>query len=389
MHVFFSVGEPSGDQHAAHLIQELRSRHPEARFSGFGGPCMQNAGCQLLYQLTDLAVMGFVQVFPLLLKFIRLARSARRYLRQERPDLVVLVDFPGFNWWIARAARKEGIPVAYYLPPQLWAWAGWRIRRVRRNVDRVLCALPFEYDWYRERGVDARYVGHPFFDEVSQHALKPEFADRWKKQSAPLVGLLPGSRTQEVENNWPVMLDIIQAINDEMPDVQFVAACYKPAHEAMCRELASELPPGFPLHLELGLTPEIIERADVCLMVSGSVSLELLARETPAVVIYRCGPVFHFIGRRLVKLDSVTLPNLIARRRLYPDYVFDQRYGTDALEARETLLNWLRNPAALAAVRDEIRALKAATVKTGATAAAASALEEMLLSSPAGFARAA
>src|SRR5690606_5128276 len=129
----------------------------------------------------------------------------------ERPDAVVLIDFPGFNWWIARKAKAAGIPVLYYLPPQLWAWGPWRIRKVRKFVDHVLCGLPFEYDWYATRGISAEYVGHPFFDEVADHPLDPEFCRQWTSpgEDGPrTIGILPGSRNHEVHRNWPMMLEI-------------------------------------------------------------------------------------------------------------------------------------------------------------------------------------
>ena len=174
MRIFFSAGEPSGDQHAAHLIQELRARNPKIQTEGFGGPEMQKQGCLLLFELTQLAVMGFLRVVPMLAKFRRLVIQAEAFFDDAPPDAVVLVDFPGFNWWIAKAAKRRGIPVFYYMPPQLWAWAPWRIRRVRKWVDHVICALPFEYEWYKSRGVNAIWVGHPFFDEVASHKLDSE-----------------------------------------------------------------------------------------------------------------------------------------------------------------------------------------------------------------------
>src|SRR5688572_23081816 len=143
MHIFFSAGEASGDQHGAHLMRELRRRCPQARFTGFGGPLMEQAGLASLHRLTDLAVIGVWAVLPLLWTFFKLVRRAGEYLDEHRPDAVILIDFPGFNWWIARKAKRAGVQVIYYMPPQLWAWAPWRIRKVRRYVDHVLAALPF------------------------------------------------------------------------------------------------------------------------------------------------------------------------------------------------------------------------------------------------------
>src|ERR1051325_6441696 len=164
MRIFFSVGEPSGDIHGANLIRCLQELRPDVECVGFGGDNMAKAGAQLLFPLTQLAVMGFTQVLSILPQAISLISKADRYFRHHRPDAVVLIDFPGFNWWIARRAHYHKIPVYYFVPPQLWAWASWRVKKMQRWVDHVLCTLPFEVDWYRQRGIEADYVGHPFFD---------------------------------------------------------------------------------------------------------------------------------------------------------------------------------------------------------------------------------
>ena len=237
MHIFFSVGEPSGDQHAAHLIHELRRRRPDVRACGYGGPLMEQAGCELTFRLTNLAVMGFLAVLPMLWKFYCLVRQAGRYFRESPPDAVVLVDFPGFNWWIARKAKAAGIPVFYYMPPQLWAWNSWRVRRIRKYVDHVLCGLPFEPEWYARRGVTAEFVGHPFFDEVADYPLDREFCKSWSAGDQPTVGILPGSRNYEIARNWPVMLDVMAKLHGRHPRVRFLAACYKNSHLERCRSL--------------------------------------------------------------------------------------------------------------------------------------------------------
>ena len=178
MKIFFSVGEPSGDLHGANLIRELSRRRNDFEFVGYGGPRMAAAGCQLHEDLTKLAVMWFVRVLLNLHRFWGLASRADRYFRHERPDAVVLIDYPGFNWWIARRAKAHGIPVFYYGTPQIWAWAGWRIKKMRRFVDHVLCKLPFEEAWYRERGCHATYVGHPYFDQLRGETLDASFIEQ-------------------------------------------------------------------------------------------------------------------------------------------------------------------------------------------------------------------
>lgn len=374
MQIFFSVGEPSGDQHAAHLIEELRRRRPDLECVGFGGPLMQRAGCQLHYPLTNLAVMGLVRVLPLLWTFYKLVRQAARVFRESPPDVVVLVDFPGFNWWIARKARSAGIPVIYYLPPQLWAWAPWRIRRMRKYVDHVLCGLSFEQQWYAERGVPAEFVGHPFFDEVAGHRLDEEFAAAWSSEREFNIGILPGSRNQEVARNFPVMLEIAQQIAAKHRHVRFLVACYREGHRDYCsRELQSR-GGNLPVHLFVGKTPEIIELSQCCLMVSGSVSLEMLARTRPAVVLYCCSWLMYAAARLLLTVNSITLPNLMCGRKVLPEFAFAGRGRRERQIIFGTLSGWISDRHLLELSRQELADVRKQHVHTGATARAAESI---------------
>ena len=186
--------------------------------------------------------MGFSQVFAALPQFMGLISQADRYFRHHRPDAVVLIDYPGFNWWIARRAHFHGIPVFYFVPPQIWAWASWRVKRMRRWVDHVLCSLPFEEPWYRERGVAAEYVGHPFFDELPGQRLDSAFVTAQQRQGGTIIGLLPGSRTQEVERNFLSQLRAAQAIHRARPETRFLVASFKESQHAPCRRDAAWLP---------------------------------------------------------------------------------------------------------------------------------------------------
>ena len=324
MRIFFSVGEPSGDLHGANLVQDLKRRSPQTECVGFGGPKMSAAGCELQFDLTSLAVMGFWQAVFNLRKFFRLLSQAEKSFAEHRPDAVVLIDYPGFNWWIARKAKRHGIPVFYYGVPQMWAWGRWRIKKLRKLVDYVLCKLPFEADWFQQRGCDAVYVGHPYFDEIGRRELDASFLQDYQDDSRLLV-LLPGSRTQEVRRTLGWLLDAAEETRRHHPDLAVAIACLKPEHAAMaelaCRQRQTHV------DVFVGKTAELISIADVCLSCSGSVSLELLHYRKPTVIVYRIGLTLWIAQFFLLKTKYITLVNLLAAdniertsRRLYdPD----------------------------------------------------------------------
>jgi lipid-A-disaccharide synthase len=368
MKIFFSVGEPSGDQHAAHLIVELQRRQPDIECVGYGGPLMERAGCRLNYPLTNLAVMGFIRVIPMLWKFIKLARKARRILQETRPDAVVLVDFPGFNWWIARYAKRLDIPVFYYLPPQLWAWASWRVERIRKFVDHVLCGLPFEETWYAEQGIKVEYVGHPFFDEVADHVLDAGFLESHAETDIRDIGILPGSRHQEVVRNFPVILEVMRRLHRTHQDIRFLIACYKPAHRMLCEKMVQESAHDLPIELHVGRASEIIERATCCLMVSGSISLEILARGTPTVVVYRMSRITAWIGQRLVKCRFISLPNLFDDRAILPEFPSTGKLKHDIHTMTGILSGWLSDHSLWELSHGEITRVRDRFIATGATA---------------------
>ncbi len=324
--VFFSVGEPSGDLHAANLIRSLqinaeRLGLAQPKIRGLGGPRMRDAGCSLDFELTNLAVVGFAEVLPKLREFFRVADIASDVFERDRPDAVVLVDFPGFNWHIAKRAKKFGIPVFYYLPPQLWAWGAWRLRKMRNSVDHVLCNLPFEPEWYAKRKMEVEYVGHPFFDEIAERRLDQKFMAHWKRWDGLQVVVLPGSRSREVKSIWPMQLAAIRELSKRHPSVRFLVACYQDRHCLACQREMTESDRALNMEFFFGRTSELIEIADCSLMKSGSVSLEMMARRKPSVVVYHVSRSLYAIGRCLVRLNSMSLPNMIAGKTVMPEFL--------------------------------------------------------------------
>lgn len=386
MKLFFSVGEPSGDLHGANLIRQLQSRVPGFSASGFGGPRMSAAGCNLLHDMTDLAVMGLGPVIAKLPKFFELRRQAEDWFRREKPDAVVLIDYPGFNWHIARTAKEQGIPVIYYGLPQLWAWASWRVRKVSDYVDHALCKLPFEEQWFRERGCNATYVGHPYFDQLRSEQPDEAFQASIRRTGSRLVSLLPGSRRHEVKNNLPTLLKSASLIHQQAADVHFAIASYNDRQAEMAREMVRGT--GLPIEIHVGRTCELIREAHTCLACSGSVSLELLYHAKPSVIVYKVPWLTYTLLRwLLVKVKYITLVNLLATDDIYshdgkpyeagdpahaqvlfPEYPTWQDRSADVAAHA---LEWLNNDAARQSLVDRLEVLRGQLTSGHASATAA------------------
>jgi len=382
MRVFLSAGEPSGDHHAAVLVRSLKARQPDLECVGLGGPCMAAEGCRLIADMTQLAVMWFLRVILNIHRFVDLARRAERSFLDARPDVCVLVDFPGFHWWLAWRAKRHGIPVVFYCPPQIWAWGSWRIHKMRRLVDHVLAALPFEHDWFVAQGMSSTLVGHPFFDELRAiepagglkhahadkpgHAYKPGYAER------PVVLLLPGSRGQEIDANLASILRAAAGTARRVPEARFVVGALHDKHAARVREVIATLGhqlDGLDLRVETGRTRSLMREAVCAIAVSGSVSLELLAARVPTVIVYRISGLAHVVQSWFRHARFITLVNLLAvpqpvgptRRAwrapravapadpaaIYPEYLAVQ---DPADQMARHVVEWLTQPAVREAV---------------------------------------
>lgn len=403
MKIFFSVGEPSGDLHGANLIRELTRHDNTIQFVGYGGPRMLEAGCQLHEDLTQLAVMGFVRVLLHINAFWKLLWKADSYFRETTPDAVVLIDYPGFNWWIARRAKARGIPVYYYGTPQMWAWAGWRVHKMRKFVDYVLCKLPFEVDWYEERGCKATHVGHPYFDELHNRELDTTFLSGLHSDKRPLVTILPGSRDQEVQSNLKWFIRSSQLIQDQVPNVRFAVAAFNAAQAQVARDLIDAGAVEVDIEVYSERTPELIHAAHSCLACSGSVSLELLYHEKPAAIHYFVGRLPFFLQRFFRNVRYITLVNLLAAENRYCKHgeLYDPRSDSDkvpypeyltatdkSLQIADHVIHWLTDEGAYARVTSQLRELKNKYAHTGASRKAAEFILQSLGNADPGVRRA-
>lgn len=309
--VLILAGEASGDHHAAELARELRGRYAGARIVGTGGDLMRAEGVELLADLDDLAVMGFLEVLPKIPFFRRLERRIHAFLDEQRPDLVVLVDYPGFNMRVARAAHERHLPVLYYIAPQVWAWRAKRARTLAEVTDGVAVILPFEASFLRGFDVRARYVGHPLLDRPDDVEDRAHFCTRWGLDpDRRFLAVLPGSRRQELKRHLRPFREIAKRIADESD----VLPVFSRARSLAAHHFHNV---GFPV---VDDTRALLRHAEAALVKSGTSTLETAIEATPFVVAYRTSPLTMWLARRLVKIPHIGLPNLVAEETVVPEF---------------------------------------------------------------------
>ena len=328
--VFLSAGESSGDLHGARLARELLRRDPDLRLVGLGGSRMRSAGVELLEDLDTLAVMGFAEVLRSLPSLLRVRWRVRRWIERREPDLVVPVDYPGFNLSLACHAAGLDVPVLYYIAPQVWAWRPGRARKLARCTDRVCVVLPFEEAFLSEHGADARFVGHPLLDDPGPNVGEGEAATTGEEPDGPpVLGLFPGSRAQEVERILPPLREAALRLREERPELEIRVA----RAPDLPRDLFGDLPGGL-------APPEAVAAdARAALTKSGTVTLQLALAGVPMVVGYRVNALTFFLARRLVSVDHVALVNLVAGREVVPELIQDELTADRLVEEARPLLD--------------------------------------------------
>ncbi len=319
--LFFTAFEPSGDDHAAAAITELRRRHPNLKIYAWGGPKMEAAGAEIIRGAIDDAVVG-LPGFRKINDHLSYNRKIGRWLDKHRVTVHIPVDSPAANFPICKLTKTRGIKVVHLVAPQLWAWGGWRIAKLRRRTDHVMCLLPFEQRWMEVRGVQATFVGHPLFDHApildDPEGVRATFPDSPMK-----LAIMPGSRPGEIKNNFHLLLRTFRLLRKHRPEVTAVIPATTPQVEERLRQMADEIG-GWPegLHMIIGDADLVIDWCDAALAVSGTVTLQIARQHKPMVVVYKAGRlIYHLLARWLIQTESFALPNVIAGSRIVPEFI--------------------------------------------------------------------
>lgn len=354
MKIFLSVGEASGELHASHLVQAIRKMDPHGVVTCMGGPALGRTGAEVLVDYRAVSVVGLLEVAKHL-RAIHLAwRRLMAYLSTERPDLVILIDFPDFNLLLARAAKKMGLKVFYYIGPQVWAWRKGRVKTIKRHVDEMAVILPFEEAFYARCGMRVTYVGHPLLDVLKEAPTREIAEARYRPdETEKLIGLLPGSRRSELGLLLDIMLDAAAVLHNRVPGVSFLLPVAPSLHPGLIEPALRGR--KLPVRLVTGDTHGVIKACDLILTVSGTTTLEAAILNTPMIIVNRLSRISYLLGRPFIRVNCVGLPNLIAGRMVVPELLQDQARPQAIADAA---VSFLQRPELLNIQKEELRRVR-------------------------------
>ena len=367
MKYYIIAGEASGDMHAANLMTEIKLRDHQAEFRCWGGDRMQAAGATLVRHYRDLAFMGFTEVIMNLRTILKNIRFCKSDIQEWKPDVVILVDYPGFNLRIAGFAKQQGIKTFYYISPQVWAWKQSRVYQIKKVVDRMFVILPFEKEFYNRFDYPVDFVGHPLLDEIEKFSKGDEWLKKNNLAGSPVIALLPGSRKQEVETMLPLMLTLV----DRFPDARFAIGTAPSLPAAFYRQMIGNKN----VALIENQTYDLLNHADAALVTSGTATLETALFGVPEVVCYKGGKVSYMIARSLVKVKYISLVNLIMDKEVVKELIQDE---LNAKQLYEELKSLLEDKEKAAIMKQEFHALREKLGGHGASSKTAALMVQYL-----------
>jgi lipid-A-disaccharide synthase len=372
--IMIVAGEASGDMHGASLVREMLKIDPALNFYGIGGNKLQEAGVKLLANASTMAVVGLTEVISKLRSILKIMNMMKKSLDKYRPELVILIDYPDFNLPLAKAAKKRGIKVFYYISPQVWAWRKSRIGQIKKTVSKMAVILPFEVDTYSQKGFSVNYVGHPLLD-----LMRPDYSKQESRKMIGLaenkttIGLLPGSRVTEVKKLLPEILRAAEILARRIPNVQFVL----PLADMLDEKIVAEITSGFSVKVQViaGHTYEAISCADLAIVASGTATLETALLGVPMIIIYKISPLSYFVGKLFIRIKNIGLVNIIAGKTIVPELIQEKANAQSiASEAVDILTSAGRKKEMI----NELAAIRAKLGKPGAAIRAAQLALDML-----------
>ena len=309
--IYIISGEASGDLHSANLVQEFKKQDNSLEFRAWGGDRLRNEGVTIDKDIGELAFMGFLEVLLNLKIILRNIRSCKQNLIDFQPDLLILVDYPGFNLRIAKWAKSQNIPVYYYISPQIWAWKESRIHLIKKTVERMYCILPFEKDFYMKHSLNVSYLGHPLLDEVNKFKILNDSSLELENKR-PILAILPGSRKQEIERKLPLMI----AASSQFPEYTVIVACAPNLDLAYYEKFKTQ-----EVLFVKNQTYNLLQNAELAIVTSGTATLEAALFEVPQVVCYKSSFISFWIAKKLIKIKFISLVNLIANKEIVRELI--------------------------------------------------------------------
>lgn len=370
--VMMIAGEVSGDHHGARVVAALREQNPNIFFTGIGGAAMKAQGVRVMVDADSLSVVGVTEIFAKARSLLRGLSTAKKLLNSLKPDLLILIDFPDFNLNVAAAAKKLGIPVLYYISPQIWAWRAGRVKKIKALVNHMAVILPFEADFYRRHQVPVTFVGHPLLDALP---VAREDSPGPPAGNGPVIGLLPGSRDKEILRLLPEMLDAAALLKKKNPDYQFIISLAPSIEEDQAEGILIAHGNGIKYSIERRGVHHVFEKSSLVLAASGTVTLEAAIAGVPMVVIYKVSPLSYWLGKTLVSVDYFGLANLIAGKEIGPELL---QHEASADNIAKTIQEIITDPAKLAAQKEELLKLRDLLGGPGASKRVADIAIEMM-----------
>ncbi len=372
--ILIVAGEASGDLHGSNLIREIKKINPGLEFFGIGGNNMKREGTQLVFHADKLAFMGFFEVLRNLAFVRKVMRDMTALAENRRPDLAILIDYPGFNLRFARKLKNLGIPVVYYISPQVWAWGGNRVKKMQNLIDKMIVVFPFEKAIYDEFGIDCQFVGHPFLDTAKPILSQDDFKRKFDiRKNDVVIGLLPASRWQEVEKILPVMLDSAGLAGARIKNLRLLLGLAP----TIDKEKIEDLLKASPLKVRIveNLTQDLMQHSQLLLIASGSATLECAILGTPFLVLYKTSLWTYLVARSLVSIPNIALANVVAGKKIVPEFIQNKAVS---VRISDEMYDILTDKQRYKVIRDELAKVRGKLGEPGASRKAAQIVAQML-----------